>query len=198
MPMPAATLAERRRDGHGRDAEQMARVAGGDAVAFAELHTEHYPAVFRLAMATLLDRDEARDVTQEVFVLLHAIAPRWEPRAALRTWLHRTTVNVATSARRRLLRWLRPRASIGAMAMDPEALASADRTAARIGAAMTRLSPQQRAVTSLHLDAELEPREIAEQLGITANAARVSLHKGLERLRVAMRDAEPDTTEERP
>ena len=29
-------------------------------------------------------------------------------------------------------------------------------------------------------------------------AARVSLHKGLERLRVAMRDAEPDTTEERP
>lgn len=198
MPMPAATLAERPHDGHGRDAARMARVADGDDAAFAELHTEHYAAVFRLALATVLDRDEARDVTQEVFVLLHAIAPRWQPRAAVRTWLHRTTVNVATSARRRLVRWLRPRASIGVTAMDPEALASADRIAARLGAAMVRLSPQQRAVTSLHLDAELEPREIAAQLGISANAARVTLHKGLERLRLAMRDADPDPTEERP
>lgn len=168
-----------------RDAAQMTRVATGDDAAFARLHREHYAAVFRLALATVLDRHEAQDVAQEVFVRLHQIADRWEPRARVRTWLHRTTLNVSLSTRRRMTRWLRPRPSLAGTTDDAESTAIADSLRQYVKDELSRLSPRQRAVTSLHLDAELSPSEIAEHLGISANAARVTLHKGLCRLRDA-------------
>ncbi len=166
----------------------MRRVAGGDDVAFAVLHSAHYARVVRLALAIVLDSEEARDVTQEVFLRLHGIAPRWKPDARVSTWLHRTTVNVASSARRRVTRWLRR--STGTRRADPdvESLLAAGELQALLEHELRALSPRQRAVTSLHLDAGLSPGEIAEQLGISAGAARVYLHKGLRRLRGAYRD----------
>ena len=53
--------------------------------------------------------------------------------------------------------------------------------------ALAQLSASQRAVVTLHLDAGLSPSEMAPLLGITANAARVTLHRGLEKLRVQLR-----------
>lgn len=173
-----------------RDAELMKRVAGGSQAAFASLHEAHHRAVFRLALATVLDREEARDVSQEVFVRLHRVAASWQPRATVRTWLHRTTLNVALSTRRQLTRWLRPRGSSQAFGGDAEQLAAARKTLDHARDALALLSPRQRAVTSLHLDAELSPTEIAEHLGISANAARVTLHKGLTRLRAALKKEE--------
>jgi hypothetical protein len=45
--------AEQAVDPRHRDAQLMARVAAGDDGAFASLHREHYPAVFRLAGAVM-------------------------------------------------------------------------------------------------------------------------------------------------
>lgn len=188
--MNPATATDRPLDPRAHDAALLQQVAAGDARAFARLHTDHYPAVFRLALATVLDREEAKDVAQEVFVRLLAIAARWEPHATVRTWLHRTTLNVSLGMGRALRRWLRPRPSASGSAANPERVALDVETHDHMHRALARLTPQQRAVTSLHLDAELEPREIAEHLGITANAARVTLHRGLQRLREAMGLAE--------
>lgn len=178
-----------------RDAAAMVAIAAGDDAAFGRVHREHYAAVFRLALSTVLDPEEARDVAQEVFVRLHARAPGWEPRAQLRTWLHRTTLNVSMSMRRRLRRWLRPRGG-EVDADDPEASVIADDAYDDVRRQLARLSPRQRAVVSLHLDAELTPKEIAAHLGITANAARVTLHKGLTRLRTAYQGADTGTLDQ--
>ena len=74
----------------------------------------------------------------------------------------------------------------------------ADRAYDDVRRAMSTLSPRQRAVVSLHLDHELRPAEIAEHLGLSANAARVTLHKGLQRLRKAYErdEATPTLAEE--
>ena len=48
-----------------------------------------------------------------------------------------------------------------------------------------------RAVVALHLDGELAPSEIAVVLGVTPNAARVALHRGLTTLRAALTEPSP-------
>ncbi len=184
--MAAANILERSADAWSRDAGLMERVADGDDRAFSVLHGEHYAAVLRLAVATVLDREEARDITQEVFVRLHRIASRWEPRARVRTWLHRTTLNVALGTQRKLLRWLRPRGPSGPSQRDPERRVLAGEAVDQVRVALSVLSPRQRAVVTLHLDQGLAPRAVAEHLNITPNAARVNLHKGLHRLRGAL------------
>lgn len=194
--MPAATATAT--DDRERDAERMAQVAAGNEAAFRALHRDHYPAVFRLALTTVLDREEARDVTQEVFVHLHRIAPRWQPRAAVRTWLYRTTINVALGTGRRLRRWLRPHQMSAQASDDAEARALAQETIASVRDALGLLSPRQRAVVGLHLDAEMSPAEIAEQLGMTSNAVRVALHKGLHRLREVLSDPSPTVSADPP
>ena len=92
------------------DPELLKATASGDARAFKALYKRHQPMVFRLAMGTLQNQDEAREVVQEVFVRLHRIAGRWTERAALTTWLHKTTVQQALNWRRTLMRFARRKA----------------------------------------------------------------------------------------
>lgn len=166
-----------------RDALQLARIAAGERDAFERLHRAHYRAVVRLAFGIVGDADEARDVAQEVFVHLLDVAPRWQPNARISTWLHRTTLNAALTMRRRVLRWWGRVSPVSRPPADPEHASALNRTAEQIGLSLEQLSPRQRAVVTLHLDLGMAPSEIAEELDMSANAARLALSKGLRALR---------------
>jgi DNA-directed RNA polymerase specialized sigma24 family protein len=51
------------------------------------------------------------------------------------------------------------------------------------------LSPRQRAVACLFLEAELSPAEIAPLVRLTPNATRVTLHRALTRVRADLAEA---------
>jgi RNA polymerase sigma-70 factor (ECF subfamily) len=166
------------------DSTALERVARGDERAFRELFDHYQPRVFRTAYGILLDASEARDVVQEVFVRLHREAARWRPEGPVAAWLHRTTINQALSARRRLTSFLR---TLGAPAQLPAATQDRDldiaRMAGRLRRAMATLGLRERALLTLYLDQDLAPSEMAPILAITANATRVALHRALVRLR---------------
>lgn len=67
--------------------------------------TEHGPSVLRLAYAFLMDRHQAEDVCQEVFVKAHHYASRLQDSARVRQWLLQTTANRCRDIRRS--RWWR-------------------------------------------------------------------------------------------
>ena len=169
-----------------RDAERIAKCASGDRDAFESLHEEHYRAVVRLAVAIVGDKEEGRDVAQEVFVRLLRLSPRWRPDARLATWLRRTTLNIALTTRRRVKRWWSRSGLHQPRAADPEHALALGEASAGVGARLALLSPRQRAVVTLHLDQGLEPSEIAHTLEISPNAARLALSKGLRALRAAV------------
>lgn len=169
-------------EGRARDAASLARVAAGDERAFAELYERHRGRVFRLAYAMVLDREEAREVTQEAFVALHRVAARWRPDARVSTWLHHTTFRLASGVRRRLRRWASGTATASAPPSPEDASDAAGRWAFVVEGLRT-LPARQRGVVELHVEEDMTPAEIADALGISANAVRVSLHKGMARLR---------------
>ncbi len=167
------------------DAQLMARAAAGDDAAFSSLYGAHRRRVFRLAFAMVLDREEAREIVQDVFVALHRVAPTWRPDARVGTWLQRTTFRVASGWRRKLRRWSTAVHTVPPSA-SPEAATDAAGQWAIAVEALATLPARQRGVVELHLRESMSPKQIAAALGITSNAARVSLHKGLARLRATM------------
>ena len=84
------------------EATLVARVAAGDESAYRALLAVHLAPLNRYARRMLGDRDEADDVTQEVFVRLWTDAHRYRPEAArLTTWLHRIAHNLCVDWQRR-------------------------------------------------------------------------------------------------
>jgi RNA polymerase sigma-70 factor (ECF subfamily) len=151
-------------------------VAGIDEPAPAErlgrLFDAHHQRLYRLARRMTGDAEEGRDLVQEAF-LRAARRPAsipW-PEAAAEAWLVRVVVNLCRDRhRRRGVREARrhrlPRPLAGA---EPESTALARAT---VEAALSRLSPRQRAVVLLR---ELEDRptaEVARLLGLTRVTVR--------------------------
>ncbi len=73
----------------------MARIAGGDAVAFSELVDTRLERVLAVARRMLGSSAEAEDVSQEALLRLWRQAEKWDGgRAQISTWLYRVTVNL--------------------------------------------------------------------------------------------------------
>ena len=71
------------------EAALIQRCAAGEQVACAELVASHERMVYQLALHLLGDRDEALDLSQEVFLRVFRTLPSFRGQAALRTWIYR-------------------------------------------------------------------------------------------------------------
>src|SRR5262249_37076682 len=79
----------------GREAALVQRCAAGDEAACADLVAEHQRMVVQLAMNLLGDREEALDLSQEVFLRVFRTIHRFRGQSSLRTWIYRIAVNQA-------------------------------------------------------------------------------------------------------
>src|SRR5215203_4510200 len=83
-----------------REAALVQRCASGDEGAFGELVAEHQRMVVHLAMNLLGDRDEALDLSQEVFLRIFRTIHTFRGQSALRTWIYRIVINQARNRQR--------------------------------------------------------------------------------------------------
>jgi RNA polymerase sigma-70 factor (ECF subfamily) len=179
------------------DETLCARVAGGDEAAFDTLVERYQQRAFRLAWSILRDTEEARDLSQEAFVRLYQTAGTFRGRSRFSTWFYRLLVNLCLDQRRRQRGW-RQMVGLGnreeddapsavdrlpAPAVDPVEALGRERQVARVWAAAASLSPQQRAVLTLHIQEELPMSEVANVMGCAEATARVHLHRALAALR---------------
>ena len=99
-------------DGHS-DNELVARSLAEDR-AFAEIVRRHRQALYRIAVASLGNADDALDAVQDAFVAAHAALRRFDGARPLRPWLAAITLNRCRDlARRRRVRGFRLRAAAG-------------------------------------------------------------------------------------
>lgn len=155
----------------------LARCRAGDASAFQPLLRPHLPALLGLARRHCRDAHAAEDLVQETLVRAFRNVASFRGDAALRTWLFRILVRLASEPQR----WAHGRAAEPLGDRDiPDALAAgAERDAIarelqdRLDEAMERLTVRQR--TALHLRAVegLDYAAIGSVLSCTAVAARM-------------------------
>lgn len=162
----------------------MRRVAAADAAACRELIDGELSRLLAFAYRLLGDRAEAEDVVQDAFLRLWQIAGRWQPKARIRTWLHRVIYNACVDRLRRRRPQVDPDdVAIADSARNPAEAANAAQVEAAVAAALAELPERQRAAIALaHLDG-LGNQETADILSISVEAVESLLARGRRALR---------------
>ena len=86
--------------GDSAEAALVGRCVAADQAACAELVATHERMVYALAYHLLSDRDEALEVSQEVFLRVFRTLSAFRGQSALKTWIFRIVVNQARNRQR--------------------------------------------------------------------------------------------------
>lgn len=87
------------------DLELIDKARQGDPVAFSALANRHYLTVYRYAFKWVRAKEDAEDITQEVFIKLAGKIQLFDKRSKFTTWLYRLTANCAVDYVRKNSRW---------------------------------------------------------------------------------------------
>jgi len=175
----------------------VAEVVAGKTERFEQVVILFRDRIYRLAWRMLQDRDDALDITQEVFLRAFRALRSWHGRARFSTWLHRIAVNVSLDfiRRRTKQRWLtgsfeeiEPSAlqaleARNAPTDQPRRQAYAKQLRHEILCAVQGLPSRQRRCFVLRHGHECSIRDIAAVLNISEGAVKRHLHRATRRLR---------------
>ena len=174
------------------DTALMLAAGRGDREAFAELVNRYQRSLVQFAyrFQGVNDRDSAEDLAQECLIAAWKAAPRYTPKAQVKTWLYRILTNQCLNHRRG--RRLRDTLSLdveeaaeppGPESDLPERHVMASEAAQRIRHAMNDLADNQRAALLLRHYHELSYSDIAEVLETTVPAVESLLFRARQRLK---------------
>jgi len=169
--------------------ETLAVRSRTDAEAFAVLYDRYCEAIHRYVHRRLGSREQAEDVTAEVFFkALRAIDSYRPDGAPFSAWLYRIAANCVVDH----VRARRPTVSLDVVAdaADPAA-AVADQVAQRaeveqVWAAVQTLNDAQRTAVTLRLGHDLSIAEIAVRLERSEGAVKLLLNRGLRAVRARL------------
>jgi RNA polymerase sigma-70 factor, ECF subfamily len=184
----------------GRESALVQRCAAGDEAACTELVGEHQRMVIQLAMNLLGDRDEALDLSQEVFLRVFRTIHRFRGQSSLRTWIYRIAVNQARNRHR----FWRRRHRADQVSLDehlathgefvsegdatPERVLAQKELAARLQVALDRLPFDQRTAIVLREIDGLSYDEIAFSLGLAIGTVKSRLTRARQALRLELNE----------
>ncbi|TDW93746.1 RNA polymerase sigma-70 factor (ECF subfamily) [Kribbella pratensis] len=169
----------------------MARVRGGDSVAYGELVDRHASVAKRTAVFLGAGAD-ADDVVQEAFVKAFRALGGFREGAAFRPWLLRIVANETRNAVRARGRRAR-REELAApldVVLDPADAAVSLERRTELLAAVRALPEQMRLVVTCRYLLDLDEQETAVVLGWPRGTVKSRLHRALGRLRDALPDKE--------
>ena len=187
-----------------REATLVQRCAARDEDACAELVAEHQRMVVQLAVNLLGDREEALDLSQEVFLRVFRTIHRFRGHSSLRTWIYRIAVNQARNRHRFWRRRHRNdqvplevhvaahgefKSTIGE---EPDRLLEQKQLGERLQRALDRLPFDQRTAIVLREIDGLSYDDIAFSLGVAIGTVKSRLTRARQALRNDLR------TERRP
>jgi RNA polymerase sigma-70 factor (ECF subfamily) len=177
------------------EAALIARCTAGDEAACAELVAAHQRMVYGLGITLLGNRDDALDLSQEVFLRVFRTLGRFRGQSALGTWIYRIVVNQARNRQR----WWRRRHRAEQVSLDeylqkfgdlesqqevlPDRLLASKETAAKIWQALDRLPFDQRTALILREVEGLRYEEIAYSLDVAIGTVKSRLTRARQALR---------------
>lgn len=177
----------------------IARAQAGQAEAYGELVRRHQARVYSAIYRMVGDRQDALDLSQEVFVRAYEALGGFTPGRPFGPWIARVAANLT-------LTWLQRR-RLPTVTLDPEeydapgvARSPPDHSAdpervylsaereAQIRAAIAALPPHYRAVVELRHFQDLPYETIAATLNIPLSDVKSNLFRARQQLRARMKD----------
>lgn len=178
----------------------IALAAEGNQAAFERLVTVLHRLVHRWSLTFARDPDEADEITQETFVLVHRKLGQYRGDASVEAWVYRITRSVAfqrhrKDRRRRELSEAAFLDSDNVYITDPGARVDREKLADYVRTFFTQLPPKQREVFDLVDLQGHEPSEVAELLRTSPGTVRGNLFKARATMRARLLEDHPSWRE---
>lgn len=175
------------------DNEIISKVLGGDQQAYAILVDRYQNYVFTLSLRFTKNREDAEEVSQDIFIKAYRALADFKGNSKFSTWLYTIVNNTCIS-------FLRKK-KLQAHSLDTEGvfeLADSQDSGLRanmveqkskvsmVNRAISLLNPDDAEIITLFYKSEQSLDEIAQILGVESNAAKVRLHRARTRLKEKM------------
>ena len=178
------------------DGELVARSKKGDREAFGELVLRYQKPIFNFVYRLLRHREEAQDVTQEVFLRAFRALDRYSPEQPFSAWLYKIANNLCIDVLRRRRNGALPlttqtdqgeiRTEIPDHAHNPELLFAGWETRRAVEEAIASLPYKYRVVTILRHLQDLSYQEICAITGQPEGTVKAQIHRARRLLRARL------------
>jgi RNA polymerase sigma-70 factor, ECF subfamily len=154
------------------DEALMLEFQGGSRAAFEELFARYHKPLYGFFRRRLNNPERAEDLAQETFLAVIRAAPRYEPRALVRTYLCGIALKLLAAERRKVL----TSSTLGQSAPEPKADGTPERVL-WVRQAVEMLDAPEREIVMLREYEQLSYSDIAELLRIPVNTVRSRLFR---------------------
>lgn len=174
-----------------QETELISSILAGNTADFAQLVKAHETAVFRIVMGFVHQKEDAEDITQEVFIKAFESLATFAGRSSFSTWLYRiaihTSLNVLKQRKlRHTWRMVADLLQLPASSKNPEQELTEKTEQAIFRKAIDSLSEKQRMAFILSKYEELSQREVSIIMDLSEGAVEQLLIRAKENLRKKM------------
>ena len=168
--------------------ELLVKASEGDLRSFEAIYKAAVGFVYNVAFRVVGKKEDADEVTQEVFMNVYHKLKNFRCQSSFKTWVYRIAVNSAINHARKVSkernRTVEYDENLNAVQAPDEAQSRIDQEYQKetVNALLKELNPEQRACIVLRNMEGLSYQEIAETLGININTVRSRLKRGRETL----------------
>ena len=184
------------------DNEIIRSVLHGDKNSYRYLVEKYQQMVFQTCIGFIHNKDDADDLTQDIFIQAYQALPRFKGDSAFSTWLFRIAVNASLNKVRKsplklILQSIEnltgnknDKELIGSVSTgdDPESMLIRKEQIVRVRRVLDKLPENQRTAIILSKYDDLSQKEIAEIMNTTEGAAEALLQRAKKNLRDKLSD----------
>ncbi|MCX7995859.1 MAG: RNA polymerase sigma factor [candidate division WOR-3 bacterium] len=164
------------------DLSLVERYKNGDESAFEILFDKYRIPIYTICYRFVRNEDDARDLTQEVFVKVYKNINKFNGRSKFFTWLYRIAVNTCISFKR---------TTCATEELDVSLYKPQERNPVlkkALDDALEKLPPRQRMVFILRHYEGYTFDEIGGIMGISSGAAKANHFQAIKKLRILLKD----------
>jgi RNA polymerase sigma-70 factor (ECF subfamily) len=171
------------------DLKLIRRCKRGEEAAFQEVLQRYRSAVYNLCWRMTRNDEDARDLSQEVFIKVFSLLDRYDEQYAFSSWLFRIATNHCIDhLRRQRLRFLSVERDGGSddeeaemqipdAGPEPDVVLQRREALEKLEEVIAELPPHYRVITLLRHDQQLSYEEIAETLQLPLGTVKARIHR---------------------
>lgn len=171
------------------DADLVERYLAGDMTAFDELMIRYERQIYRVCYRFVNRRDDAMDLTQEVFIKAFEHLASFRRESSLKTWLYRIAVNHCINhVKKHSQEFVEVTETIGSIRASAQSQMEDREQREHFRRMVKQLPPKQKAILELRINEQLTYEEIATISGRSVSTIKASVFFALEKLRKLVKD----------
>ena len=150
-----------------------------------EVIASNSQAIYRLSYRLTGNVEDAKDLTQEVFIRAYKSLGGFKGQSEIKTWLYRIAINLGSS-------W-RKKETFSSISLDeipepPAPDAQDSDTVRAVKKAVSELPYKQKMVFVMHQYEGFKHEEIAKMTGRTEGSVKANYHQAVEKLKISLKD----------